>query len=123
MKNVLEVMQSYIKAYRDNDKDYFLTLWESEAVFEDPVGAEPMVGINAISEFWDFGHTGFSIVPKDESFLVCGEEGILQAIMQVRNKEDGSGMDIKIIDHFQVSDTNKIIHLRAFWDESSITHV
>lgn len=121
MKDVLTVMQSYVKAYRDNDKNLFLNLWDENAIFEDPVGTEPMVGITKISDFWDFGHTGFSIMPVGESFLVCGEEGILQALMQVRNLDDASGMDIKIVDHFQVTIENKIKHLRAFWDQSSIT--
>ena len=61
------------------------------------------------------------LIPRDESFIVCGDEGILEAVMQVRGLEDGSGMDIKIIDHFRVTKENKIAHLRAFWDQSSIT--
>jgi steroid delta-isomerase len=121
MKDVLSVMQNYIKAYKDNDKQCFESLWDRNAIFEDPVGSDPMNGIDAISAFWDFGHSGFSIIPRDESFIVCGDEGILEAVMQVRSIEDGSGMDIKIIDHFKVTNENKIAHLRAFWDQSSIT--
>ena len=41
MKDVLSVMQNYIKAYKDNDKQCFESLWDSNAIFEDPVAQIP----------------------------------------------------------------------------------
>ena len=55
-ENVQTAIDNYVLAYTNNDKELFLSLWSSEAIFEDPVGAEPCVGIDAISAFWDFGH-------------------------------------------------------------------
>ena len=31
-------MEGYVEAYTKNEKDLFLELWDSNAVFEDPVG-------------------------------------------------------------------------------------
>ena len=49
-------MEGYVEAYTKNEKDLFLELWDSNAVFEDPVGSDPCKGIEAIGNFWDFAH-------------------------------------------------------------------
>ena len=119
---VMKVMEGYVTAYKNNDKELFLSLWDEAAIFEDPVGAEPCKGIDSISAFWDFGHSnGMNITPVNEEFVVCANEGILKATMQVRNDNDNSGMDISIVDHFIVNDEGKIVSGRAFWDDGSIT--
>ena len=62
-----------------------------------------------------------SILPADVKTVVCGNEGILKAVMMVRNTSDNSGMDISIVDHFIINSDGKIDSGRAFWDENSIT--
>lgn len=115
-------LDNYVLSYSTNDKKLFSSLWDDEAVFEDPVGAEPCKGIEAICAFWDFGHVdGMEITPTNIETVICANEGILKAVMEVRNINDNSGMDISIVDHFVVNEAGKIISGRAFWDESSIT--
>jgi hypothetical protein len=121
-KLVQSALDNYVLAYSNNDKELFLSLWDSAAIFEDPVGAVPCEGLEAISEFWNFGHAeGMIIKPTNIKTIVCSNEGILQAVMEVRNTSDNSGMNISIVDHFVVNDAGKIISGRAFWDENSIT--
>ena len=115
-------LDNYVLSYSTNDKKLFSSLWDDEAVFEDPVGAEPCKGIEAICAFWDFGHVdGMEITPTNIETVICANEGILKAVMEVRNINDDSGMDISIVDHFVVNEAGKIISGRAFWDESSIS--
>lgn len=114
-------LDNYVLAYLTNDKKLFSSLWDDEAVFEDPVGAEPCKGIEAICAFWDFGHVdGMEITPSNIETVICANEGILKAVMEVRNTNDNSGMNISIVDHFVINEAGKIISGRAFWDESSI---
>ena len=114
-------LDNYVLAYSTNDKKLFSSLWDDEAVFEDPVGAEPCKGIEAICAFWDFGHVdGMEITPSNIETVICANEGILKAVMEVRNTNDNSGMNISIVDHFVINEAGKIISGRAFWDESSI---
>ena len=83
---------------------------------------DPCNGIEAICAFWDFGHSeGMQITPTKVETVVCSNEGILKAVMEVRNINDNSGMDISIVDHFVVDERGKITSGRAFWDESSIS--
>ena len=120
-EKVQSALNNYVLAYSNNDKDLFRSLWDEEAVFEDPVGSEPCVGIEAICAFWDFGHSnGMEIKPVNVETVICANEGILKAVMEVRNTADNSGMDISIVDHFIVNENGKIVSGRAFWDESSI---
>ena len=115
-------MEGYVDAYTKNEKDLFIELWDSNAVFEDPVGSDPCKGIEAIGNFWDFAHAeGMTITPSDVSYIVCGNEGILKAVMKVRNESNGTSMDISIVDHFVINDSGKIISGRAFWDQNSIS--
>ena len=123
MKDLVQsALNGYVKSYKDNDKDLFLSLWDSSAIFEDPVGTNPCKGIEAISEFWDFGHVpGMTITPTQVETVVCGSEGILKAVMEVRNISDNSGMDIAIVDHFVINNEGKILSGRAIWDEACIS--
>ena len=123
MKEMVQsALNNYVLAYKNNDKDLFKSLWDDEAVFEDPVGADPCNGIEAICAFWDFGHSeGMQITPTKVETVICSNEGILKAVMEVRNINDNSGMDISIVDHFVVDGRGKITSGRAFWDESSIS--
>ena len=115
-------LDNYVLAYKNNDKELFRSLWDDKAIFEDPVGAEPCNGIEAICAFWDFGHSdGMEIMPTNVETVICSNEGILKAVMEVRNINDNSGMDIAIVDHFVVNTEGKIESGRAFWDESSIS--
>ena len=34
---VMKVMEGYVTAYKNNDKELFLSLWDEAAIFEDPV--------------------------------------------------------------------------------------
>ena len=123
MKEMVQsALDNYVLAYKNNDKELFQSLWDDHAVFEDPVGADPCNGIEAICAFGDFGHSnGMEIIPTNVETVICANEGILKAVMQVRNIADNSGMDISIVDHFIINERGKIISGRAFWDESTIT--
>ncbi len=123
MKEMVQsALDNYVLAYKNNDKALFRSLWDDKAVFEDPVGAEPCNGIEAICAFWDFGHSdGMEINPTNVETVICSNEGILKAVMEVRNINDNSGMDISIVDHFIINESGKITSGRAFWNESSIS--
>ena len=121
-EKVQSALDNYVLAYMNNDKSLFRSLWDDEAVFEDPVGAEPCKGIEAICAFWDFGHAeGMEIKPTNVETIICANEGILKAVMEVRNSNDNSGMNIAIVDHFIINDAGKIVTGRAFWNEDTIS--
>ena len=50
-EKVQSALDNYVLAYKNNDKELFRSLWDDKAIFEDPVGAEPCNGIDAICAF------------------------------------------------------------------------
>ena len=52
-EKVQSALDNYVLAYKNNDKELFRSLWDDKAIFEDPVGADPCNGIDAICAFWD----------------------------------------------------------------------
>ena len=120
-EKVQSALDNYVLAYKNNDKELFRSLWDDRAIFEDPVGSKPCNGIEAICAFWDFGHSdGMEIKPTNVEPVICSNAGFLNAVMEVRNINDNSGMDIAIVDHFIVNAEGKIESGRAFWDLSLI---
>ena len=90
-EKVQSALDNNVLAYTNNDKSLFRSLWDDQAIFEDPVGADPCIGIEAICEFWDFGHaSGMEITPKNVETVVCSNEGILKATMEVRNTNENT---------------------------------
>ena len=63
-EKVQSALDNYVLAYTNNDKSLFRSLWDDQAIFEDPVGADPSIGIEAICEFCDYAHAiGMEITP------------------------------------------------------------
>ena len=44
-EKVQSALDNYVLAYTNNDKSLFRSLWDDQAIFEDPVGADPCIGI------------------------------------------------------------------------------
>ena len=80
---VYNAVKKYTEAYKNDDKELFLSIWDKDAIFEDPVGSEPCKGIDAISAFWDFAHPeGQSINPNDIKSLEISISIIFQIISE-----------------------------------------
>ena len=42
-EKVQSALDNYVLAYTNNDKSLFRSLWDDQAIFEDPVGADPCI--------------------------------------------------------------------------------
>ena len=116
---VRETMRRYLHAWSTGDKALLLSLFAPDARWEDPVGTPAFVGHAGIGGFWDFAHAGEgrSIAPRLEQMIACGNEGILRFTMQVRLPAHNQGLDLAVVDHFELNDDGLIRRARAFWDE------
>ena len=116
-------IENYVKAWATGDKKLFLTLFAEDAVWEDPVGSPPFKGLAGVEKFWDFSHAGPArqLTPVAHEIVTCANQGILRFTMQVRLPKENQGLDLSIIDYFEVNDAGKIKVAKAFWDESKIS--
>lgn len=121
-QRVREVIASYMQAWSTGDKQLLLSIFAPDASWEDPVGSPPFIGHEGISRFWDFAHQGAAegrtIAPRIEQIIACGNEGILRFTMQVRLPASNQGLDLAVVDHFELNADGLIQRARAFWDES-----
>ena len=110
-------VESYARAWRNNDRALLLDTFAEDAVFIDPVGTPPHEGRTAIGKFWDSAHQGGAqLTPVVHRIVVCGNEAVLLFRMEVRSP--GGGMALEVCDHMEVNEEGRIQIAKAFWDES-----
>lgn len=122
-QKVREVLEAYARAWATDDKALLLSLFAQDAEWSDPVGTPPFRGHEGVGRFWDFTHqdAGRSMTPRVEEIRACGSEGILRFTMQVRIPSRNEGLDLAIVDYFQLDEAGKIRVAKAFWDESCVS--
>ena len=122
---VREVIGKYMRAWSTGDKALLLGIFAPDATWEDPVGTPAFVGHEGIGRFWDFAHQGAdqgrTIMPRIDQLIANGNEGILRFTMQVRLPAENKGLDLAVVDHFELNDAGLIRRARAFWDESCVS--
>jgi steroid Delta-isomerase len=119
---VRHAIRTYMQAWATGDKALLLGIFALDATWEDPVGTPPFIGHAGVSKFWDFAHMGAdqgrTILPRIDQIIANGHEGILRFTMQVRVPAENKGLDLAVVDYFEVNDAGLIQRARAFWDES-----
>ena len=116
-EQIRSAIESYVRAYNEDDMDLLLSLFTEDCVWEDPVGQPPHLGHDGLRKFWEFAHTsGAKLSPQTERIVVCGTEGLLVFTMVVR-MADGSGVDLRAVDRFVFNDEGRIEHGQAYWDD------
>lgn len=112
---------SAVKAY---DRERWLSLFEDDAVVEDPVGGfdpwdmtgEGQRGKEAIGKFFDMFSAAQKAIDFDVHYLVgCADEAAAFTTMTITMKDD-SVHTKQMINIYRMSPAGKIASLRAFWN-------
>ena len=102
-------------------KDVYIVGRGSDAVLEDPVGSDPIEGLDAIRAFYRRSQraTGRLRVQRVGPVIVCGRE----ATVHVRAAAHKTGFDpaFDVIYTFACDEQGRIARLRAFFDLSDDT--
>ena len=120
-ETVRAVVDSYIDAYRRNDKQACLDLFAPDAVWHDPVGQPPHVGHEGIATFWDQAHAmadSIELVPNE--VIVCANQAamVFEIHVTMGGPDAASTMVMDAVETFVIDDEGRIIDLRAYWDMS-----
>jgi steroid delta-isomerase len=110
-----------MKAWATGDRALLLSIFAEDALWADPADTPPFRGLDGVAKFWDFAHQGADrqVTPVIQEIRANGSEGVLRFIMQVRIPSKNQGLDLSVIDYFQLNDAGKIKVAKAFWDASS----
>lgn len=105
----IKLVESYVAAYNAADLGAILELFAPDASMQDPVGAEPQRGAEAIGALYRLGFE-MGIQLELEGPVRCAAHAV--AFAMCARTEKGR---LYIIDVFDLSLAGKIQRMRAYW--------
>lgn len=118
---IAKFANAYLETYKSGDIGARLDLFAADAVFEDPVGAAPLHGHADLEEFWrkvDYSTT--RLTPELLEVVQCGAEGVFR-FTQLIETDGQPAMLFRVIETVALGPDGKVRHLRAFWNEASVS--
>ena len=114
---VRAVVDQYVAANNAADRAAVLSLFAPDAVWHDPVGQPPHVGVDAIGAFYDQARTlADRIEMKPIDVIVCGNEAAM--VFEIHVTIGDGGMTMDAVETFELNDDAKIVGMKAYWDMS-----
>jgi steroid delta-isomerase len=111
-----ELAERYVAAHSRCQLDAVLALFADDAVLEDPVGSEPLRGMDAIRSFFESTHrrNGRLRIERVGPVLVCGMEASWH-IRAGAEKADFEPM-LDVIYTLRCRDDGRVAELRAYFE-------
>jgi ketosteroid isomerase-like protein len=114
-------IRTFLASYAAKDVDTRIELFADDIIFEDPAGAEPVRGKADLDSFFraTIGN-GWDIAMESEKIIKSGNE----ALSFTRAEWGLSGTEparLTLVQNFAFDAAGKIIKLRIFFDETTIT--
>lgn len=109
-------VHAHVEAWNAMDRGRWVALFSPEMEFEDPVGAPPKVGLDAVHKTWDRSFTPgrrWTLHPRqivaggDEAAVVMHNVGVLS----------DKRVEVNSIEIFRVDEAGAIVGVRAFFDQ------
>jgi steroid delta-isomerase len=114
-EQVRAAAERYIAASNANDRTAVLECFAPDAVWHDPVGQPPHVGLDAIGAFFDQTRTmADRIEMKLNDVIVCGNEAAM--LFEIHATIGGNTMIMDAVETLEVNDDAKIATMKAYWD-------
>ncbi len=114
--------EQYVALLTARDADGIAALYAEDATVEDPAGSEPLVGREAIRNFYRA-----AIARVQPTVALTGPVRILAdgragaAPLQSRGVRDGRTVTLDIIDVFTFDDDGRVTSMRAYWGPENVT--
>jgi steroid delta-isomerase len=113
------IVEEYLRAGREGDREAWLGLFADEATLEDPVGTEVHVGRAALEAFYDktMGSTE-GLDNELHELRVAGDTAAF--LFTLRIDWRGRRYEVSPIDVLEFDEAGKIIRMRAHWATSDM---
>ena len=116
-EQVRAVAEQYVAASNANDKQTVLSLFAPDALWFDPVGQAPHVGVDGIGAFYDESRAlADRIEMKLVDVIACGTEAAM--VLEIHATIGESEMIMDCVETVEVNDDGKISGMKAYWDMS-----
>jgi len=118
-EQVKAAAEGYVAASNANDRESVLSHFARDAVWYDPVGQPPHVGVEGIGAFFDLTRTmADSIQMKLTDVIVAGTEAAM--VLEIHVSMGGSETIMDCIETLEVNDEGKISGMKAYWDMTRV---
>jgi steroid delta-isomerase len=112
-----QTVERYVKLMNAGDADGIAALYAEDASVEDPIGAPPQRGRDAIRG-WYRASAGKVRLELTGPIRVAGGEAAFPMLGTIGSPDDPSYLDI--IDVMRFDEHGRIVSLRAFWSVDAI---
>ena len=110
-------IEHYVKLMNDGNAGAIAELYAADATLEDPIGAEPRRGREAIHEFYKVS-AGAVRLELSGPIRVCGSEAAFPMVGTAGSGDHLAYIDI--VDVMTFDETAQITSMRAFWSPDAI---
>jgi steroid delta-isomerase len=114
---IRSTVETYVKLMTAGDAEGITALYADGATLEDPIGALPVSGRDAIRK-WYGASAGKVRLALEGPIRVAGGEAAFAMVGTLGSPD--SPMYIDIIDVMKFDDAGKIVSMRAFWSPDAI---
>jgi steroid delta-isomerase len=113
---MIEAVKTHCRGVSEGDFDAWVKIWADNVVIEDPVGAPPHRGIEAVrTTFWTMAQNAAPRMTLTDDVIVCGNEAIVILSTEVGPVENRRTLS-PIVDHFIFDENAKIVGMRAYFN-------
>lgn len=109
-------VHAHVDAWNAMDRERWVALFASSMVFEDPVGAPPKTGVEAVHKTWDRSFTPgrrWTLHPRQ---IVAGGNEAAVVMHNVGVLSD-KRVEVNSVEIFTVDESGAIVRVRAFFDQ------
>lgn len=115
---IRRIMQAYIDGWNSDNIEDLVDLFADDAVCEDPVGSEPLHGIDKIRAFFATGHGTTRLALDSQIRTSHANQGAMA--FTIHTELDGTAYEIKAVDVMTINDDGRIQDMKAYWGTSDI---
>jgi len=115
-QHIVATLQAYVDAVTGDNVERILELYTDDAVVEDPVGSEVLVGKDALRVFYQGTIDAVELMELDGSVRARGKWGA--ASMKAHPK--GVDMVVEILDVMEFNDEGLITKMTAYWGDGNM---
>jgi len=112
------VVTAYLGSLASQDIEARAALFAPDAIFEDPVGSKPVVGLEALRSVWTASR-GLKVTASLKRLIVCGREACYEFVADL-DAGDGDRASINCIETLKLDAKGRIVEMRAYFDRSCI---
>lgn len=112
-ERMIQAVQQYVAAFEKGNLDEIVALFAPDATVEDPVGSEPVRGVEAIRNFYSAAVAYGTRLTLEGPIRITREYAAFPFVVVAT--VEGKEIRVDVIDTFRFDAANRVIEMRAYF--------